>query len=447
MPDPDGACQPRGGRSKIVGRVLGSVGLKAGYVVLQFTVGALLARLLGPESLGLYAFTIAVAQLLSVVAQFGFPTSLVRHVAVGTESGAHGAIKAQLRTAITIAIAASATIVIAGLIWQYFSGAKRSEAPLLLGLFLVLPLALTGSLSGAIRGFGKVLLGQIPDQIIRPLFLLLPLAFLTILGKEVSAPDAMAMNILASLSALGLASWILWRTLPAPVRHASPSNSLSSDLWVTLPFLLLAGAQALNYHLDMLLLGILVPADQLGLYRVALQVSDGLQITLLAISTVIAPQIARLHAQNNLLGAAQLLVMSHRNAALIMLPLGLGIALLGQPLLNLVYGQAYAGAFTALAILSFGKIAYAMVGFAGLILSMLGRAGEAALLSVSSLLINATLNLLLIPRFGIEGAAMTSIIVQFLVNAAGLLYLHRKYGLDFSALGRNPKKFPSGESL
>ncbi len=211
--------------------------------------------------------------------------------------------------------------------------------------------------------------------------------------------------------------------------------------WVrqSFPFLLLSGAQVLNNQINIILLGALAPQSEVGYFRVAVQVTDGLTVALIAISIVIAPQIAGLHARADLSNLQRVLVLSHRAATLIVLPLALALTAFGADFLTLVFGKEFRPAADSMSILALGKIAYATVGFAGLALSMMGRAGVAAVITLGTAALSALLALVLIPIYGMTGAAIAATTGQLLVNFGSVIWIRKVYGRDLSAFGRLPR--------
>ena len=92
-----------------------------------------------------------------------------------------------------------------------------------------------------------------------------------------------------------------------------------------------------------------------------------------------------------------------------------------------------------MSILALGKIAYATVGFAGLALSMMGRAGVAAVITLGTAALSALLALVLIPIYGMTGAAIAATTGQLLVNFGSVIWIRKVYGRDLSAFGRLPR--------
>lgn len=423
-------------RGQLLRSSLGSAGIKMLYALVQFGVGIALARMLGPEALGLYAFTIALVQLLAIFAQFGFPAFLVRTIAVTLTMGKISELKGLVIGAMQIVTVLALIIIALASTWFIGPGLKPDEIPqhvLLIGLMLLPLLVIAATNGGILKGLGHVVVAQVPDFVIRPiLFFIILLAF-SVFGTHLSTEEALLMNAGATLLALVTGLLLLRHHLP--MQFAQTTAKMQHLQWLrqSLPFLLLAGAQVLNYQTDILMLGVLTTQEQTGLYRVAVQVIDGLGIVLFAISAAIAPQLARLHAQTDWPSIQRILVYSHRAAVLVILPAALVIAGFGRELLTLVFGEEFSAAAGALEILALGKVAYASVGFAGLALSMLGHAGAAAIITLATVMINITLNLYLIPHYGIEGAAVATVVSTFSVNVASQVWIRQVFSRNFSA--------------
>jgi len=197
--------------------------------------------------------------------------------------------------------------------------------------------------------------------------------------------------------------------------------------------MLLSGAQVLNYHTGVVVLGILTSQEDVGLYRVAVQVADGLGMVLIAIAATITPHLARLHARGDWAGLQKVLVNCHRAGVAVLLPAAVMLAIKGETILALVFGPAYTAAARTMAILVLGKTAYASVCFSGAALSMFGLASVATLTTAIAALANVALNLLLVPRLGLEGAAIASAVSSLTTTSVCIAWMRVRYGIGFSA--------------
>jgi O-antigen/teichoic acid export membrane protein len=176
--------------------------------------------------------------------------------------------------------------------------------------------------------------------------------------------------------------------------------------------------------------------EDVGQYRVAVQIADGLGMILMAFSAVVAPHLARLHATGDLRAVQRILVGSHRLGLLVLLPVSLALALGAVPLLGLIFGPEYSSAAHTMRILVLGRAAYAAIGFSGLALSMFGLASLASAATMVMAGANVGLNLLLIPPFGMTGAASATVTSTLLVNVAVVLIIKIKLGANVTAFGR-----------
>ena len=98
-------------------------------------------------------------------------------------------------------------------------------------------------------------------------------------------------------------------------------------------------------------------------------------------------------------------------------------------ILTLVFGESYAGGATVLIILSTANLIVAASGFVGSVLVMTHNQNIWLRLSAMTIVINAALNYLLIPRYGIEGASIATGFSMSLVFVSGLVVVKRKLGL------------------
>lgn len=427
-------------RGQLLRGSFGSAGIKAFYVLLQFAIGIILARMLGPEALGIYAFTMALVQLLVIGAQCGFPTFLVRGVAVSRAQDAYSDLKRLLFGSGQIVLIVSLLLLAAGIIgmWNFDDNFKGiSPTVMLIGLLLVPLLALTATGAGAIRGLGHVIEGQIPSEVVRPfLFLLLLLAFYAS-GITLNPERALLVHGFAALAALLLAGFILLQRLPTSVRQATAADTSYTELLrQSFPFLLLAGAQVLNYQTDVLMLGFLATPVDVGQYRVSVEFSSGVGAVLVAISTAIAPMLAKLHAKGDLDGLQSVMINAHRLGLIIIILFSSIFFLYGEAVISFFFGDAYLPALGPLMVLLLGRIFYAINVHSGVALSMFGFAWIAMSLTGTSVALNVMMNLILVPVYGTVGAAIATSVTMVLTTTAGQVWLWRHYGRGFSAVSR-----------
>lgn len=430
-----------GARGSLKGQLLrGGIGngvLKISYLLIQFIVTVLLARSLSPSGFGEYAFALAVVQLAVVISQFGFPNYLVKCVAVYKSKADWGRFRGVVSFANIFVVVLSILVGLA--LWSdtavlegyFLSLDDKVVFPLVV---LVVLLSVLGNLSAVLRGFGFVVKGNISEQLVRPAVLLIAVALVVSL-KGISPAEALWINVVATLISIAVGlSYVRRDVLPAVPSH---TKKLEAGYWTksSLAFLLLAGAQVVNHQADLLMLGLLTTNESVGLYRVSVQLVDGLGVLFFAISVAIGPKIAALYASGDWHSVKTILRVSHRVAVgLMVLPCALLIYFSAE-VIRLAFGAGYELAATSLSILLFGKVVYAGFAFSGLALSMTAWARAAALITGFAVAVNVILNLVLIPIYGIEGAAVATAFSSVLANLLGVYWLKRRLGDNVSAYG------------
>jgi len=427
-------------RGQLVRGGVGSLGINVAHNLLMFAVTIILARMLGPAGYGVYAYVYSLISLLAVPAQFGLPPLIVRETARGQVSMEWGLVRGVVRWSNSIAILFSMLIMlIAGSASLFFSENFTSSqlATFAWGLMLM-PLLALGNLRGAVlRGLRKVIQGQFPDKIIRPsLFAAMTLGVSMLVSKDTfTTPLVMALHVVSAFLAFLVGAWLLKRARPVEMIAAKPTYDTSRWLSTVLPLALVAGMHLLNAYAAILTLGIFRSAEEVGIYRVALQGAMLVTFGVSAINMVVAPYFARLYAQDDIKTLQKIVTFCARIGAILALLFVLLYVSFGEIILSWFFGSEYLPGWTALVILSFGRLFNAVAGPVVFLLNMTGHERVMARGVAIAAAMNIFLNLILIPEYGMEGAAVSTMIA--VVVWSGLLWnAARKYlGVDSTAFG------------
>lgn len=430
--DRDGAAMAQGG--------VGSLAMKLLHAALTLAVAALLARVLGPAQFGVYAFALAVVTILAIPIQFGLPTLVVRETAAGRARSDTATVRGIWRWSLRFALVASVVVILAATIflalsWEQLSSTSRWTFQWALALA---PLLALGALHGAmLRGLDRVVLGQLLDHVLR-LAILLALIVAALAWKgELSAPRAMGMHVTAAILALFAASAFLRRIQPDahPVDRVVSGNSRRWILAI-LPLGFIAAAQIINTRADTLLLGIMAGPESVGLYQVAVQGAQTVVLTLAAINLVVAPRFAALYERGEIERLQRLVTLSARAVVLLTLPVVLILIFCGGYLIRWIFGIEYQPAHWPLTILAAGQLANAGFGSVAMLLNMTGHERTTARGLAIAAALNIMLNLILIPPFGIDGAAAAT--AFSLVAWNGMLWYstQRLIGINTLAFGQ-----------
>jgi O-antigen/teichoic acid export membrane protein len=426
-------------RAHLIRSAGGSFALQVASKLLSVAIGVLLARALGASGYGVYALAFAWLQLLMVPTTLGLPTLIMRHVVVysARQDWSHlrgllvRANQAVLGTSLLLTLLAGATT------WLL---ADRFQNPHALTTFwlalLLLPLfGLTAVRSACLHGLHRVVLGQTPESLVRPALFLALTGAVWLLHEDLTPRLAMGLQLVAVGCAFVLGAVWLLRSLPREMKGVAPAYATRAWAGSALPFLLVGGLHLINAQADTIMLGWFRTAADVGVYRVA-SIGAGLVFfTFAAVYNALAPSVARLYAEGDVARLQRVITLSARMILLCSLPVALALIFLGRWLLSSIFGLEYAVGATALAILAFGQLVTAGMGFAVLILNMTGHERDTARSFTFSAILNVTLNAFFIPLWGINGAALASVGSLVTGSVLTVVLVHRRLGLRPTALG------------
>jgi len=428
----------KGLRSELTRNGIGSLVLKVAYVLLSFAITVTLARALGADGYGVYAYVYALVSMLAIPAEFGLPNLLVRETAKAFAKQEWGMIQGVWRWAGRITAILTAILIlgagVAVVIWGNQFG-REQLLTMIWGLALVPLVALSQLRGAALRGLHRVVQGQLPEQVLLPGFFLLFILGAVFIFPIGSFTPAMAMALQATAAALAfiIGAWLLWRTTPAEVRGAKAVYEGRRWLASTLPLAFIGGMQFINHRTSILILGLFADSGQVGIFRVADQMSLLISLGLQAMNMVVAPQFARLYAVGDKKLLQKLATTSARVVFFLTLLVVAAFLLLGKPFLRLVFGAEFVPAYVPLSILAIGQLANSATGSVGVLLNMTGHEQETARGMTVAAIGNVFLNLILVPLWGIIGAAIASTVTLTAWNILLWLAVRRRLNINSMA--------------
>lgn len=416
------------------GQTTAAMVIRAAGLLLGAGATALLARLLQPEGFGAYSFVVAVVTILGVPVVTGLRQTLVRELsyAEGREEPSRGAEVWGwvLRRAIW------ATLILAMLLALWVFRADQSPDlrwHLMLGLVIFALQPVPQLLGGVLHGLGRVVQSQLPEFLLRPVLMiaLLGAVWLMLPKGALTVGGALGLLVVTLVADAALCLVLLRRGAGFalfPNRPHLPPDQSRALTTTSLAFGAIASVHLVNSNLDIVMLGLLTSDAQVGIYKAATVLSLLAAFGLGVVNSVIMPRIARLHASGNRAALQAVLTRATRVIAVFGLAGAVILCVFGTLLLRYVFDAGYTGGYTALVILTVGQFANACFGPVALVLNMTGHQ-KVTLIGVSaSVVLNAALNLMLVPRFGIEGAAVATSASLILWNALLVWALRQRTG-------------------
>ena len=418
----------------------GSIVAFAIYVcgaALTYCSQLLIARAIGAEGFGIYAYVFAWMTMLAYLAMLGFDVSLLRFIPDYQAHGDWPLLRGVIRHAERWAAGAGLTVALAGVavveVWGRALSPDLTNT-FLAGFALVPGLALLWVRSAIVRAFGGVATALAPDRIVRD-GLLLGMVGLAVfgLGRRIDAPLAMLGTLLSALAGLGLVSLARRRQMPRAVAGAPPASA--SRIWAAtaLPLVVIGVASVAVNRTGVMLLGWAGQTTEAGVYAMAFNIAFLVVLPRTAVNALFAPAIAGLFAQRDMAAFQALATKTSVWTLLGATGIALPLALLADPLMGW-FGRDFSAGVPALRLLLLGQVVAAGAGSQLFVLTMTGHERSAAGLMLANAVVNAVLCAVLIHYFGLTGAAVGATGSIVLWNAAMALLIKRLLRVTASAL-------------
>lgn len=412
--------------------------LRAVGVGLAFVLNVVIGRLLGAEGAGLYFLALSVVTIGAVVAKLGLDNTLLRFVALGASSGhwnqVLGVFRMGMRLAAVTSLAAAGLVLVLAPWMAELLFDEAAFVPTLrvmsLGLFTFAMMTL---LSECLKGLKRIRNSMLVSGMLYPV---IALAVIWPLAKSFSAPGAAMAYVLGTGGAAAI-GWAMWRAnvagvaAPAPAFERRVLWQSSRALW-TMSII----NRGILPWVPLLLLGIWGTMEEAGIFGAATRVAMLVTFFLTAVNTVIAPKFAELYDKGEI---EMIGLLARRFALLITLaasPLFLVLICAGGWVMGL-FGPDFSRGGTALAILALGQAVNTMTGSVGYLLMMTGYERDIRNASLLAVVLMAVCAALLIPTYGIIGAAIASTVAIASMNILSTLFVRKRLGLYVLPIGFN----------
>jgi len=413
--------------------------------LLAFILSVILARSLGADGYGAYSFVLSLLMLLSIPVQAGLPNLAIRETSRALVSSNWSLIRKIWAWVVRLNISYFIFLAIILFAFSYLSEdwVNTERYKLFLGGVIMIPImALSMGQSAIIRGLGRVVVGSIFDGLVRFSVILLLLGFTVVLLPDYELSPFYTINIyLFSIFIAYLASLIF-------LRRQIEGNDVSVDEGAVVDYAawrkplytltIIGGVQLVFGYADTFILGVIQSDQEVGIYRVVVQISSLVVFGLTALNQMLYPYFSRLYAEKNMSELQKLVSFSARVILLLAILPSVLFLSLGEPIITYIYGQEYSIGIGALSILVIGNLLNAAFGSVGAILNMTGHERDSMRGMIIALIVNIGLDLVLIPFYGMEGAATATAVSMVVWNF--ILWRYVKLRLNIESAGFLPAK-------
>jgi O-antigen/teichoic acid export membrane protein len=375
---------------------------------IAFASQVLLARWMGSFDFGLFTTAWVWITVLGTLVTLGFSTSVIRFLPEYREHDKPEEARGFLHVGRVVSVTTGAVAMAGG--WLLLASGMVS-GPLVVPLALVLAAlpayALTDFQDGIGRAKGWIDLALLPPYVFRPILLFAFIIVVLLEGYGSSASSA-AMAAVAATWVTAAIQYFLQKRRMARELPDGPRRYMTGH-WIrqSLPLLMLEGFALLMLNLDILLLNLFVTPDQVGIYFAALRTISLVSFIHFAVGAVAMTKFSTLHAAGRKADIYPTLRDMQRWTFWPSLGIIAALLALGYPLLWL-FGPEFTAAYPVMFILAAGLLVRAVAGPAQNLLVVTGHQKTTAGILMLTVALNTVLNLLLIPIWGIIGAAVAT---------------------------------------
>jgi len=402
------------------------IGLIAGKI-LGTVNQVILARFMGPDDYGRFNIVLSVVTIVFSISSFGMFGSLPRFIPYNLKMNR----KRKARSVIDFStLFVFFTNFIAAAVVFIFSGQIASgifDDPQLQNLLKIFAIgipviAVNRVAMGVIRGFKAAkydaLLFKIGNRVIKIS------VFMIFIGTSYKLEGAIVAFIAGALVTLIVSVWLIRERIFPDYHKYSRGPVAREILKFTWPLALTGLTFLFLSKTDMMLLGYFLSSKEVGIYAPAVMVAKLMLFIGLAFKFMFLPVVSEFFANEDMEGLRSLFKSVSKWIMLTVMPLVIYCLAFSREILQALYGPEYTAGHIALMILVFGIAVNVLQGTSGNILVGGGHTRLNLLAEVITAVTNVILNIILIPAYGIVGAAVATSVSYIIRNICftGFIY-------------------------
>lgn len=374
--------------------------------ILQLIIGigssVIIARTLGPEGKGIYALAIFLPSIIMSFGNFGIGQASIFYLGKKEFST-----KETLKNNIILSIIFSLIGILIGLVILFFWGSSLfpdvEKNYLIISLFLIIPNFFSAFINAILLGIQKIKEYNYINIFGSLLFLFFLIIFLITVGLNIKT--AIIAVVLSAFTKNLIVLFLLKKLFKSFTILKSSNHYFKKVFKYGFKIYFANLIQFFHYKIDLFIINLFLNPFTVGLYSIAVTLAEKVWLIPQSVGLVLFPKISNENNKNNLKNFTPTVC---RNVLFITF---LGLILLfifSELIISLLYSRAFLGAVIPLKILTIGILT--LSGWKILANDLYGR-GKANLnmyINLAAVILNITLNILLIPKYGINGAAWAS---------------------------------------
>ena len=405
--------------------------LRLGGLAVGYLLTLVIANLFGAKGLGDYVLAITVLRLFTLLAKAGLDTTSIRFIASFASKDKWTSIFSLRKQVITIL---SFTSVFASVLMYFLAipiadliNAKSEYIEL--NAFFVLPMAFFMLHYQSLRGLKRIAEFSFFYRMSQALFSVISIVIIYQFTQDSEVPVYAYLVSVIIVSFLSFLSFRYWLKNRSDGRKSAEKEimSYSTLLKISIPLMFAQSVQFIMAWTDKLMLGAMTTPEDVGIYHTAFKLSMFAAVALMSINSIASPKFAEMFGKNDMEGLKKVVHQSTKMIFWTSVPLVTIFFIFPEFFLGL-FGEEFKIGVTAFIFLSCGRLVSSFSGSVGNILQMTGNQNIYALILFFGAILNIVLNLILIPKYDINGAAVASMSSLIVWNLAMVFVVKKKFG-------------------
>ena len=406
----------------LVWRMLGAAMALASTIVVT--------RTFGPSTAGVYFLSLTLCSIAITVSRLGLDLPTMRLVTAPTGSfekpDQRSVLRVAVRLAGIVAMALTAALFVGAGSLSALFGEPKLETMIRLTCLGTVPAVLAVLYARGLTGIGRPEIAEFGQRAGFHIF------FLGALIAMAPSVGDQALGSAFSLSQLVMCLFLLvvWTRSADEGSGTTNTQALRNELVASgLPLLIAAAMNLIVAWSDTLMIGYFLDPAAVGVYSAAIRVASVVSFVLVASGSVAGPKFAHLLAYAEQPALKRVFRRATTGSTFAAIAIAIPLFVFAPQILG-VFGKSFPAGTTPLRVLIGAQLLHTAAGLVGLLLAMAKREKRLLSSTAAAAGLNILLNALLIPRFGLVGAAISTLFALVVLNVLNSIWVYRDLGLS-----------------
>ena len=408
-----------------------SLFLRFGGLMSGYLLTLIIANLFGADGLGDYVLSITVLRLFTLLSKLGLDTTSIKFIASFASQNKWTSIfKFRNKVVFILIISSIFFSFLLYILSQPIADLINAQVKYIkLNSFFILPMSFFMLHYQSLRGLKRIAEFSFFYRMSQSLFTVVSVLIIYYFIQDNEVPIYAYLVSLLLVSVLAFLSFRYNLNKKSYGKESAEMQILkySQILKISIPLMFAQSVQFIMAWTDKLMLGSMTTTVDVGVYHTAFKLSMFAAVALMSVNSIASPKFAEMFAKKDFLGLKKVVHQSTKMIFWSSFPLVIVFFMFPDFLLGL-FGEEFKVGVTAFIFLSCGRLISSFSGSVGNILQMTGNQNIYAIILLIGAILNVVLNLILIPLYGINGAAIASMSSLIVWNLSMVLVVKQKFG-------------------